>query len=96
MFFTCISWIKAGKRLSAMAVDSSVGPGMQVPIVLENNVIFLNGTIGGSKLRFCLDTGAELNVLSNGVSKKGAATIPAQKHEYSFRLKQQESKCSGW
>jgi predicted aspartyl protease len=33
-------------------------------------LIFLNGTIGGKLLRFCLDTGAETNVLHSELSNK--------------------------
>jgi len=43
------------------------GKAEKVPIQLVNNTILLWGEIGGKKLRFSLDTGAETNVLHNRV-----------------------------
>jgi len=45
-------------------------PDLNIPIEIENDILFLNGIAGTKKLRFCLDTGAEVNVLSNMVSNK--------------------------
>jgi len=45
-------------------------PNLFMPIDITNDVIFMDVTIATKKLRFCLDTGAERNVLSNMVSNK--------------------------
>jgi hypothetical protein len=45
-------------------------PDMQVPLEVVNDILFIEGRIANKKLRFCLDTGAERNVLSNTVSNK--------------------------
>jgi predicted aspartyl protease len=59
-----------GERLSGERPALAPNAGLQVPISMEGGVIFLNTSTGGTKLRFCLDTGAEINVLSNEVNKK--------------------------
>lgn len=61
---------KNGERLATSTEAELMKPGLQIPIEIVNSVIFLNGSVGGSKLRFCLDTGAEINVLSNEVPRK--------------------------
>jgi predicted aspartyl protease len=43
---------------------------LQIPIDLVNNLVFINASVQQNKLRFCLDTGAEISVLSNATSKK--------------------------
>lgn len=40
-------------------------PQMQTPIKVRDNSIFLTGRVGGKKVQFMLDTGAEMNVLDN-------------------------------
>lgn len=45
-------------------------PLMQMPFKLSQNAILLGGSIAGKKLTFCLDTGAETNVLSSGLPRK--------------------------
>jgi predicted aspartyl protease len=40
-----------------------------------HNVLFVKATIGGKMLDFCLDTGAESNVLNSGASKKVLNTV---------------------
>ncbi len=45
-------------------------PNLLMPIDITNDIIFMDVTIADKKLRFCLDTGAERNVLSNMVSNK--------------------------
>jgi hypothetical protein len=37
---------------------------MEIPVKIESHIVFLDGIINGRKLTFCLDTGAESNVLS--------------------------------
>jgi len=41
----------------------------------QNNVLLIKGSIGDKALNFCLDTGAESNVISSHVSKKVMSTI---------------------
>lgn len=45
-------------------------PDLQIPLEIVNDILFIEGRIANKKLRFCLDTGAERNVLSNTVSNK--------------------------
>lgn len=47
-------------------------------IEIIDNIIFMWGKIGKSHLRFCLDTGAEKNVLGTHLSKKVMSTITFQ------------------
>lgn len=61
---------KSGDRMAASTSMPALKPDLQVPIEEINNIIFINARIGDSKLRYCLDTGAEINVLSNEVPKK--------------------------
>lgn len=61
---------KLGERISSAAQVSAVKADLQIPLEIEGNIIFLDASVGGSKLRYCLDTGAEINVLSNEVPKK--------------------------
>ncbi len=64
---------RAGKRLST--VSDSTKPSLTCPVKESGGVVFLQGTICGKTLDFCLDTGAEANVLSNTVSKKVLSTV---------------------
>lgn len=41
-----------------------------LPLENYNDILFAEGKIGNKKLKFCLDTGAEKNVLSESVSNK--------------------------
>lgn len=43
---------------------------LEIDLTDYNDIIFLETRIANKKLRFCLDTGAERNVLSNAVSNK--------------------------
>lgn len=60
---------KAGERIFKGDRDTLI-PDIDIPIELYNEIIFLNGEAGGKKLRFCFDSGAEINVLDNTVSNK--------------------------
>ncbi|MBS1657205.1 MAG: aspartyl protease family protein [Chitinophagales bacterium] len=60
---------KDGNRRSGSGNISSV-PDLKLPLEVMNNIIFINGAVAGKKLRFCLDTGAETNVLSNASGNK--------------------------
>ncbi len=59
---------KKGERISR-EIDSLIA-NVEIPLDLDNNILFLTGNCAGKKLRFCLDTGAEINVLGNSVSNK--------------------------
>lgn len=58
-----------GNSLS-LRTDLTPMPGLQLKTQVENNIMFIQGTVGTKQLRFCLDTGAETNVMSNTVSNK--------------------------
>ena len=60
---------KHGERIFKGDVITDI-PDIEIPLQVNNNIIFLNGIAGDKKLRFCLDTGAEINVLNNMVSNK--------------------------
>jgi len=40
-----------------------------------NNILFLSGIVGGKTLKFCFDTGAEINAISNSLQKVVLNTI---------------------
>lgn len=44
-------------------------------IRIINNVVFITATIGGKELDFCLDTGAESNLLHTGIPKQAMNSI---------------------
>jgi hypothetical protein len=50
-------------------------PDITQPFELVRNILFFKGSIGGKLLRFCLDTGAETNVISSRASKNVLNTI---------------------
>lgn len=56
-------------KIPAEEVIIKKPPLFTCPLMLSNNTIFIKGSIGGKKLRFCLDTGAEMNVLDNQLHK---------------------------
>lgn len=64
---------KQGNRLSAL----SSGFKFEVTQNMEtnHNIMLIKGKIGDKVLNFCLDTGAESNVISSDVSKKVMGTI---------------------
>lgn len=64
-----------GDRLSAVSDPPDVKKDLQIPLEVLNNIVFVNATVGKSKLRFCLDTGAEVSVLSNDVNNKVLETF---------------------
>ncbi|MEP7127971.1 MAG: aspartyl protease family protein [Chitinophagales bacterium] len=61
---------KSGDRIAAAGSTTTGQHHLQIPFIIENNIIFINTSIGGNKLRYCLDTGAEINVLGNEAPKK--------------------------
>lgn len=46
---------------------------------LQNNILMLKGSIGGKRLKFCLDSGAETNVIDNNSPKDVLKTITITK-----------------
>jgi predicted aspartyl protease len=58
-----------GNRKSGPSSDAPP-PDLQISMEVMNSIIFLPVTAAGKKLRFCLDTGAETNVLSNTAGNK--------------------------
>lgn len=50
--------------------DKTILPDINIPIDITGDIIFMEVKAADKKLRFCLDTGAERNVLNNMVSNK--------------------------
>jgi hypothetical protein len=48
---------------------------ISLPVRVESNVMFLDAEIAGRKLTFCLDTGAESNVISSHLPNRVLSTI---------------------
>lgn len=46
-----------------------------IPFYLNNGIIFIDGSLNEINMRFCFDTGAELNVLHNRLPKKAMQQI---------------------
>ena len=64
---------KTGNRLSS---NSSAFVADQTQKISTNsNILFLEGKIGGKTLNFCLDTGAETNVISSYANKNILSTL---------------------
>lgn len=59
---------KSGERL--FKEQSQVNPDLQLPFELINNIIFIDGKIKEKALRFCFDSGAEVDVLSSTANRK--------------------------
>lgn len=64
---------KQGKRLNTNFPDTKYD--FTQTIFTQHNIMVIKGKIGDKMLNFCLDTGAESNVLSNAVSKKVMNTV---------------------
>lgn len=62
---------RKGKRIAAHAPK----PLGNMPFFLYNNTILMDGTLNGVNMRFCLDTGAEVNVLHNRLPKKAMESV---------------------
>jgi hypothetical protein len=63
---------KPGTHSGPPSLDMALNakPILKVPFQLNRNVILVNVTVAGRVLTFCLDTGAEINALSNTLSSK--------------------------
>jgi len=59
-----------GESQEAGTGSATSHPDLTMPFDLVGNILFMDGSVGEKKLRFCLDTGAETNVLSNSVGNK--------------------------
>ncbi|MCX6225320.1 MAG: retropepsin-like aspartic protease [Bacteroidia bacterium] len=64
---------RAGKRISADA--DTLKTTLISPIREAGGVVFMPATLGGKSVDFCLDTGAEANVLSSSSSRKVLNTV---------------------
>jgi predicted aspartyl protease len=64
---------KTGNRISTQRNEFRAD--VTEKVSLFHNVLFVKATIGGKLLDFCLDTGAESNVLNSYASKKVLSTV---------------------
>jgi hypothetical protein len=64
---------RSGKRIGA--ASGRFNADLRTKVHTVQNVIFINATIGEKVLNFCLDTGAESNILSSNASKKVMSTV---------------------
>lgn len=64
---------RLGKRISRDGDTPKTN--LICPIEEADGVVFMPATIGGKSVYFCLDTGAEANVLSNSSSRKVLNTV---------------------
>jgi predicted aspartyl protease len=64
---------KKGKRLKSSEKPLSVKA--TIPFLLYNNTILVDGSINKVPMRYCLDTGAEVNVLHNRLPKKAMESV---------------------
>jgi predicted aspartyl protease len=62
---------KKGKPLVS-STRKAIG---NMPFYLYNNTILMDGSLNGVSMRFCLDTGAEVNVLHNRLPKKAMEAV---------------------
>ncbi len=62
-----------GNRTSGK--NQSLLAGFTQKFELQNNILLLKGNIGGKNLKYCLDTGAETNVIDNNSPKEVLKTI---------------------
>lgn len=70
---TLIKVDKKGNRITQCTTQHT--PDIVEPILESNNVVFFNGLIGGKVVKFCLDTGAEINSISNSLPKVALNTV---------------------
>jgi len=61
---------KKGTKLEQDSLATLIDLQTKIPLEINQKVILIGGEINGKKLRFCLDTGAETNILSANLSKK--------------------------
>lgn len=64
---------KSGNRI--ITATDTLKTDLTCPVKVVSGVIFLKACIGGKNLDFCVDTGAEANVLSSTASKKVLNTV---------------------
>jgi hypothetical protein len=64
---------KAGNRTNT--ASNTFQPDHTQKIGSTNNILFIEGKIGGKKLNFCFDTGAETNVISSYSNKSVLNTL---------------------
>jgi predicted aspartyl protease len=64
---------------AATAIPDSTKPSLQMEIDTRDNRIVVNAACASKKLSFILDTGAEINVLSDNISRKVLETFKNQR-----------------
>ena len=64
---------KKGNRLQTAKKEAQYD--LKGPVDMFHNIMVVRGKIGGKLLDFCLDTGAESNVLNSFASKKTLSTV---------------------
>jgi hypothetical protein len=64
---------KTGNRISVQ--QNEFNADITEKVELYHNILFVKAKIGGKVLDFCLDTGAESNVLNSYASKKVLSTV---------------------
>lgn len=52
---------------------------ISIPVTVESDVVFLEAAINKSRLTFCLDTGAESNVIASNLPARALNTISVQR-----------------
>jgi predicted aspartyl protease len=67
-FVTIYKLDKNGERLHLEKQTKTED--VKIPFTLNNNIIYINGKIKEKELRFCFDTGAEVNVLASHTNRK--------------------------
>jgi hypothetical protein len=62
---------KSGElNMIADPMKEALTSAIKIPILVENGILTSFGTIANRRLRFCLDTGAETNILHSGLHNK--------------------------
>lgn len=70
---------KKGNKILNDSLAQVIDAQITIPLEINHKVILIGGEVNGKKLKFCLDTGAETNILSQNVSKKVLQNFEIQK-----------------
>ncbi len=70
---------KRGQAIKPIEFLQEAQAMMSTPIKLIDNTIVVPGSIAGKKMSFCLDTGAETNVLNSNLPQKVLSTFTLHK-----------------
>lgn len=63
---------KKGRRIAGPASEKVLE---EIPFYLSNNTLLIDGELSAVPMRFCLDSGAEVNVLHNRLPKKAMSGV---------------------